>query len=226
VTRRVTALVVAASVVAPACDVDDPGVRVDVVAVSSRPCDRPTSRSGWGTVVGRGHVLTAAHVVDGPVREVRAGDAPAVVLALDAPADLAIVAVAAADGPAPHPPRIATSERGDHVTILVGDREVPTVVERAVLLDVTDVTAGTTSRRASLVLRGALADGASGSPVVDASGALLGVVTLVDRDDAVTYATSAPHLVAAISLASAWVAAGSIDPVRSCAVLDRTDPPS
>jgi putative serine protease PepD len=125
-------------------------------------------------------VLTALHVVedmpadailvqpaDGPVSRARLVDAePAL--------DLALLEVAGAPGAAPALGRSASLSRGASVALARGDAGSCTTVEGRVL-DASRTFAG--SRY--LALAAAVSPGASGGPVVDESGALIGIVDLV-----------------------------------------------
>ena len=212
VTRAGTLAHVALAVlVLTACGNDDGPARPLLARVSSQPCSRPTARTGLAVQVAPGVHLTAAHVVDGPVRRTTVGERPAGVIAVDAASDLALLATDDASGDAPL--RTADADAGDRVTVLMVDGEVVTSVERVVVLEVDDVTAGSTSTRRSIVLRGAVDEGTSGAPVLDRDGALVGVVTLVDRDDDLTYATARPHVDALIASAPATPV---LDPTVTC----------
>jgi hypothetical protein len=201
-----------------ACGADDSSSATAPVRVASQPCDRPTARTGWGVVVAPGQVLTVAHAVDGRVRRTTVDGAATVVVHVDAASDLAVLAGAPSRTAPTGTVTTAEAAAGDDVTIRTGDGDVRTVVERVVVLQVRDASAGTTSRRPALVLRGSVPSGTSGAPVLDTGGALVGVVTLVDRDDALTYATAAPAIDAAIDAANAtWRFTGpNLDPTVTC----------
>ena len=217
--RRVATLALLGSAVltATACATDATPDRLHVGRVSSQPCDRPTARSGWAVEISPGRYLTAAHVVDGPVRRASVDGRDVRVLVVDAAADLAVLTTASG-APAGDPITTAGAAPGDRVTVRAGGgRPIATVVERLVVLEVDDVSARTTSRRASLVLRGAVDEGTSGAPVLDAAGRLVGVVTLVDRDDDLTYATARPDLDDVIARAAPDASTTSLlDPALTC----------
>jgi hypothetical protein len=158
--------------------------------------------------------------VDGAVRRTTVDGEPAAVVHVDAEADLAVLAVAPFAGgvDATGGVDVAGADAGDDVTIRTADGPRAAVVERVVTLQVRDVSAGTTSRRSSLVLRGAVPSGTSGAPVLDGAGALVGIVTLVDRDDALTYATGTDGIARALDdAASTWRTTGTnLDPTVTC----------
>jgi len=166
-----------------------------VVAIEATACDRPQPRFGVGTFVADGVVLTAAHVVEGDLRELRVGDVPAAVVGLDAQSDLALVAIpgASAATPAwtvavhddanPGPVRILTMEGSAEATLI-----------RGLTLRVDDISDDTVSERAALELDVVVGPGDSGSPVIDADEELLGVVVLRRPATGVSYASAVPRL--------------------------------
>ncbi|MEM9042635.1 MAG: trypsin-like peptidase domain-containing protein [Actinomycetota bacterium] len=169
-------------------DDPDPVVAVaigpdDVGAVAAQPCDRPTARTGVGTRLGDGSVLTAAHTVDGSLRRLTIDGAKADVLSIDLDRDLALLAdVGSAVTPSTARPELASVERGDEVEVLVGPTEsVAATVDRTVRLVVDDVTDDRRSERRSHVVRPGLPPGSSGAPVIDDDGHLVGVVVLTGR---------------------------------------------
>lgn len=180
--RRLAGVFVAGAVMASAgCDDgSEPAATQDrdVVAVAAVPCDRPTARRGVATVVDDDLLVTAAHVVDGPLRDLAVGGRPGVVVATDERLDLALVR---AEGLTGAVEARATGEPAGATLILVtpeGRRDVS--ILRTVRLTVDDVSDGTTVERRSHVLAGAVAGGVSGAPVLDGD-RLVGVVVLAMR---------------------------------------------
>ena len=74
-----------------ACAEDERALPV-VVAVAAQPCVTPNRSIGWGVVVDKGLVATAAHTVEGPLRSLSVDGHPARVAVLDARTDLALLA--------------------------------------------------------------------------------------------------------------------------------------
>ncbi|MGH9132583.1 MAG: S1 family peptidase [Ilumatobacteraceae bacterium] len=209
--RMASVVVVPALVAAGACDGHDgregsdgrdvgAGVPIAVVQVAATPCDRPTARLGTGAVVGAGLVITAAHVVEDDLRELLVDGRPATVVALDTRTDSAVVAVAAG-ATSTGGVAWAEAEATGTVQVLTSAGTVATTVERVVRLEVEDATDEAVHHRLALVLDGALAGGASGSPVVDADGGMVGMVTVAHAGRDVTYATAASELSALLEAA-------------------------
>ncbi|MET0911538.1 MAG: serine protease [Ilumatobacteraceae bacterium] len=176
-----------------ACGGDDDAPPLAVVTVEATGCDRPQPRFGAGTFVADGVVLTAAHVVEGDLRDLTVGGAPAAVVGLDIGTDLALVAlvgaaddtadwsVTAADDVAPGPVRIVTPDASTEAELL-----------RTLTLRVDDISDDTVTERAALEVDVVVAAGDSGSPVVDADGDLIGVVVLRRPSTGVSYASVVP----------------------------------
>ena len=87
--RRVAALTALAALVA--CSGDDAPAAPHVIAIAAQACESPNRSLGWGVVVGEDLVATAAHTVEGPLRDLRVGGDPATVVAVDARTDLALL---------------------------------------------------------------------------------------------------------------------------------------
>ena len=175
-----------------------------VVTIESQTCRRPQPRVGVGTVLADGVALTAAHVVDDQLRRLEVDGRAARVVAISAATDLALVAsetssdrtIDAArqwfdtiEGAVPAPVGASSA-----VTIVAADGDVPTTVERVVTLRVDDVSAGVVHERRALVLAAEVRPGDSGSPVVDRTGDVVGVVVLRRSDEPNSYATRIPPL--------------------------------
>jgi S1-C subfamily serine protease len=188
-------------VVSPTACEDHLPARVITVEIAATPCDRPTARLGVGTIVGEGLVLTAAHVVEDDLREVRVDGRSARVQTLDARIDAAVLAfeapleesVAMASGVG-----LADVGVADVVRIVTPAGAIDTTVERIVTLAVDDTTDGIVHRRQALVLAGAVPDGTSGAPVVDRDGHVVGMVNVSHAGRDVTYATRSGELQALI----------------------------
>ena len=197
-------------VVAAACADDGAGPVPDppVVAVAALPCDRPLRSQGAGVVIGDGLVVTAAHVVAGPRREVTAGGRPATVIAVDQRADLAVLRTDLAGrgelGAEPHGSLHAVTPAG-RVEVELG---------RTGVLVVHDATDGARYERAVHTVAPDVPAGTSGSALVDDAGRVVGVVVLANRGDGTTYAATADevHDVLAGATRSEGEAAHSVCP--------------
>jgi S1-C subfamily serine protease len=171
--------------------VDDgagPAPEPRVVAVAALPCDRPLPSEGVGVVLGDGLVVTAAHVVEGPRRDVTADGVTAAVVAVDRRSDLALLRAdvagraVLADDPA-GALRVATPAGAADVTFV---RHGPLVVH--------DATDRATYRRDVHTVRPAVPAGDSGAPLVDVAGHVVGIVVLANRRDDTTYAVTAAEV--------------------------------
>jgi S1-C subfamily serine protease len=161
------------------CADDGPGAGAapTVVAVETQRCAQPNRFHGVGVVVDDDLVLTAGHVVEGELRDLRVDGEPAVVVALDRRTDLALLgtelpdtAPAVLTGEIPGSARLLTAAGGRDVDI---DRHVTLVVEHA--------TDRATYRRDVVFFTPGVVDGESGSPLVDDAQRLVGVV-IADQD--------------------------------------------
>ena len=172
---------------------------VEVAAVEAIGCDRPQPRSGVGTIVADGIVLTAAHVVEGDLRDLRVDGAPAAVVGLDVRTDLALVALLdPVDSWSDDGPRWIETGQVEvvpaPVRIVSPDGPVDAELTRTLTLRVDDISADTLTEREALELDIVVDEGDSGSPVVDGDGNLLGVVVLRRPTAGVTYASIVPPL--------------------------------
>lgn len=162
---------------------------------------------GSGVTLAAGTVVTNAHVVSGADRVVvRLPDGStreATVVVLDGVRDLAVLEVE--DHPqAPLP--LATAVVGEDV-IVVGHpggqddaRVAPARVARRTAAIGRDVTGRLTAERLLLFLAAELRPGDSGGPVVDARGAVIGVVFAISPDDPSTaYALDVDEVTAALA---------------------------
>jgi S1-C subfamily serine protease len=166
---------------------------IQVTRVEATGCDRPQPRLGVGAVVADGVVLTAAHVVEGDLRELRVDDEQASVVGLDVESDLALLALEGAHDAEPSW-NVAPASAGvpGPVDILTPDGAIRTELARTLTLRVEDISAGGTTERAALELATVVEEGDSGSPVVDAGGRLLGVFVLRRPSTGVSYASRIP----------------------------------
>ena len=150
-----------------------------------------------GVVIGRGQILTVAHVLrgDGPVR---VGRLVVAVVAIDWRADLAVLR-SVTGGPEP---ALASAGIGDTVDVLVWrDRRVDalhaTVTRTPTIIDETRdgaSAAASGSSRDGLVVDIPVRPGDSGAPVLRHGSELVGIVTATAQGDDVTYATGASEV--------------------------------
>jgi S1-C subfamily serine protease len=187
------------------------------VEVAARPCTTPNRRFGAGVFVTDELVLTAAHVVDGDVRDVTVDGRPAHVVAVDDRLDAALVATASGTLPAAtlHDAPVGA----DRLSILSpGAAAAQVTVRRTGELVVHDRTAGVSHRRRNVVLAGAVVDGTSGAPVVDESGRVVAMVTLTDAGRRESHATDAGELLEFVAAARARedVARAALDQAGRC----------
>jgi S1-C subfamily serine protease len=144
-----------------------------------------------GTVVGGGRVLTVDHVLDGAERIEVLGRRASVAERRPA-SDLALLRVPGATGP---PVRVAGAT--ERLRVLVerdgAVQALPAGLRRRVLARLVDQPGR--PRRPSLELAAEIAAGDSGAPVIDADGALVGVVyARSTRDGGTTYAGALSRL--------------------------------
>jgi S1-C subfamily serine protease len=173
----------------------DRATPVDIVEVEAIGCDRPQPRRGVGTVVADGVVLTAGHVVDGELRDLRVDGQPAAVVGMDAESDLALVAVTGHLDPTPSwrfgPP--VDVDPGP-VSVRTAHRTVDAHLNRALTLRVEDITAHSTTQRGAFEIDVVVDPGDSGAPVIDTDGHPIGVVVLRRSSVGVSYASRLPAL--------------------------------
>jgi S1-C subfamily serine protease len=190
-------MILAIVVIAAALGDGGSPVAIEVALVEAVGCDRPQTRSGVGAFVADDVVLTAAHVVEGDLRELRVGETSAVVVGIDTRTDLALVALidrdSTVDGDLPR--WIVTPHRDASpgpVQVVTPEGSTDITLVRRLTLRVEDITADTTVERRALELDVVVDPGASGSPVIDANGDLIGVVTLRRPSTGVSYASAVP----------------------------------
>jgi len=176
VTRTLAALaLVAALAVALVACADDGPAYADptVVAIATRRCRAPNVSRGAGVVVAPDLVATAAHLVDGSLRTLEVDGRPGRVVALDRRSDLALVEV---DLDGAEPARLADAVPGTAV-LAQPDADQAVEIDRHVVLAVDDATDRETYRRDVVVFAPAVAPGTSGSPLLDAAGRLVAIVS-------------------------------------------------
>ena len=171
------------------CGGDEPDAAV-VLAVVAQPCARPHRDRGVGVLLRSGLVATAAHTVDGPLRELTVDGAPAQVVILDARTDLALLSADVVGPPAP----ITVADIA-HGTVRTpdGDHEVDVVRTGRLIVD--DITGGVRHERSVHTFTPGVEPGTSGAPLVDDSGRVAGIVVLTNRTDGTAYAVTAAELI-------------------------------
>lgn len=175
-----------------------------IVKVVGEACGR--IQEGTGFVVRPGVVVTNAHVVAGEpaTRLVRddGSEVGATLVAFDPERDLAVLSAPAVDRPALP---VGTSEVGARGAVFGhpggGPLELsPFEVRRRIEAVGTDIYGSPGVARDVLVLASDLAPGDSGSPLVDPSGAVVGVAFAIAPDrDGVAYALSVDELAAVLA---------------------------
>jgi len=193
--RLAVALTVPAAVAA--CSDDGPPVTapVIVVDVAATGCDRPLPSRGVGVAVADGLVATAAHVVDGPRRDVTVDGRAADVVLVDARTDLALLAApvhgTAVLGPQP--------TGGRDVVVRTPVAALPVTIVRTGTLIVHDTSAGVRHEREAHTIRPGVTEGTSGAPLVDGRGAVVGIVILDNQGDGTAYAVTSAELAALLT---------------------------
>lgn len=180
-----------------------PGVRTardSVVKVTGvAECQRGVEGSGF--VYARGRVMTNAHVVAGvdePMVELAGRRSPARVVLFDPDLDVAVLAV---DGLRADPLSFgAAAQPGDDVAILGYPQNGPFDARAGRIrsrrtLSSPDIYERGQARRETYAVRGLVRSGNSGGPLVDADGAVVGVIFAASlSDDATGYALTAAQV--------------------------------
>jgi S1-C subfamily serine protease len=178
------------------CSDDGPVARPTVVGVAAQPCTTPNRARGLGVVVADGLVATAAHTVDGPLRDLTVDGVAATVAAIEPRTDLALLAVALDAAPA------ELSNDPTATATVLGSRPAPVRIVRTGTLVVHDATDRARYEREVHTFTPGVEQGTSGAPLVDADGRVLGVVVLDSRDHDVGYAVTAGELAAVVERSS------------------------
>jgi S1-C subfamily serine protease len=183
--RRVAILVLIALA---ACGGDEPVLPV-VVQVAAQPCDTPNRSFGFGVVVAKDVVATAAHTVEGPRRDVSVDGRPARVAVLDARTDVALLTV---DLDATQAQIALGSPR--HAVVGVPASPIDVEILRTGPLVVRDTTDRASDRREVHTFTPGVEHGTSGAPLVDEHGRVLGIVVLDNPGRGVGYAVTGKEL--------------------------------
>jgi S1-C subfamily serine protease len=202
--RRPRLVAAALAVLTSACADDGPLAQPTVVRVAAQPCDRPTRSHGLGFVVARNLVATAAHTVEGELRELTVDDVPATVVAIDPRTDVALIEVGLAA-----PPAEVSTGTPSFGLVLESAQVMPARIVRTGTLVVHDVTDRARYERQVHTFAPGVEAGVSGAPLVDAEGRVLGLVVIDNPRRGVAYAVTAAEL--------ARLLAGSSDPTAASA---------
>jgi S1-C subfamily serine protease len=160
-----------------------------VVHVAAQPCDRPTRSRGLGVVVAPNLVATAAHTVEGSLRDLTVDGVAASVAIVDPRTDLDLLAVEVDAASAE-----LSSEPAVTASVLGPEPATPVRIVRTGTLIVNDATDRARHERQVHTFTPGVEDGTSGAPLVDAAGRVLGVVILDRRRDNLAYAVTAREL--------------------------------
>jgi S1-C subfamily serine protease len=153
---------------APAAEARPPAL----VSIETQRCRQPNRFHGVGIVVGDDLVLTAGHLAEGALRALSVDGEPARVVTIDRRSDLALLD---ADVPTATPPT-PSPQIPDEAQLLVHDDTRDVSIDRHVTLVVEHASDRATYRRDVVIFSPGVADGESGSPIVDDSGRLVGIV--------------------------------------------------
>ena len=145
-------------------------------------------------VVAEGLVATAAHTVEGPLRELLADGEPATLVTIDARTDLALLAAPDVDSD----PAELSDRAPSSATLLTPGAEQSVELVSTGPLVVHDTTAGLRHERQVHRISPAVASGTSGAPLVDDDNRVLGIVVLSEPADDIAYAVTAGELEALI----------------------------
>lgn len=164
-----------------------------VVAVAAQRCTRPVADRGLGVVVGDDLVATAAHTVEGELRELTVDGLDATVVALDPRTDLALLSVVVDAAPAVLGTGGAGGETGP-AWLHEADARTPVEIVRTAPLIVDDATTGRRHRRQVHTFTPGVEAGTSGAPLTSLDGHVIGIVVLDGRGDGVAYAVTSVEL--------------------------------
>ena len=150
--------------------------------VSLLASDGPSLETATAFSIGSGRFVTVAHAVAG-ARDIRIGAGTvAGVIALDLRRDLAVVAAPGLLMPALGPARGAAAATSCAVVIAARGGQAGPIAGMVLQSVQVSIDIPVAARRAALELGVDLRRGDSGSPVIDGSGAVEGVVFAVSRD--------------------------------------------
>jgi S1-C subfamily serine protease len=180
----------AALIALTACSGGRTAAPPEVVAVSAQPCNSPNRSLGWGVVVAEGLVATAAHTVEGPLRELRVDGQPATTVTVDARTDLALLA---APDVSTDPAELSDRAPSSATLLTPGAEQSVELVSTGPLV-VHDTTDGVRHERQVHRISPAVASGTSGAPLVDDDNRVLGIVVLSEPADDIAYAVTAGEL--------------------------------
>lgn len=166
---------------------------IPLVAVAAQRCTRPVADRGLGVVIGEDLVATAAHTVEGDLRQLTVDGLDATVVALDARTDLALVSV-----PLDAPPAVLSiGDPGDArgaAWLHDLDARTPVEIVRTAPLIVHDATTRRRHERLVHTFTPGVEAGSSGAPLISADGELIGIVVLDGGGADIAYAVTSGEL--------------------------------
>lgn len=170
-----------------------------VYRVVAEACGSGVEEIATGAAVADDLVVTVAHTFE-RARSIALGRAdgaaePAELVWLDAERDLAILRLEGRVGPWLE---LMATSTGDEVTVISAAGPTVETIPATVLRRV-EVTLDGAGRRAGLELAAEIGPGDSGAPVVDASGAIVGIVFATDRGEPRAWAVAASEIETALA---------------------------
>ena len=200
-TCRVVAVALVGALVTAACSsatvqTVPPGDRA--VELATTGCGYAAGRTGSGTAIGDGLIVTVAHlVVQADAITVTVGGVdrgPAAVIGIDRRRDLAALRLSGSALPAVETAQASTGTTGTIVGGAVSGN-VDFAVKSAVEVSIEEVLGTTRHKRRGYQLDAGTARGDSGAGAYDEAGRLIGIVFAYSEDPRVTWVTSSREVV-------------------------------